>query len=217
MSRRIPEGIVAAVCMVIAGTLGVRAQASAPNGFSLGVGLDLSAVSFADQADHILGGTEAAPGWGLRFRLGYGLGIVALGAGVEATQVATGDGRMMDALAMPFEFEVRPRVRLGSVSPGVVVGYIRYGLGYQDVPGNRLPGEWPLPGEIYRVGLIANGLRLGASFSLPLSKHIVLEARPTVDLLPFNHLEIADDEETDLQRPGWSTRYGLALVLARVW
>lgn len=199
------------------------AETRSPTGFALGYGLGFSAVSFADHPDYILGGTKVRPGgWGW-LRAGYRAQRVTFTVGWEWSVVNTGDGPSMGSIAMPLELDVRLHKRLGRFVPSLVLGYVRYGVGERDVPVSRLPPTGSSyaepPDWLHRVAFIANGIRMGASLALPVSKHFMVQARPVVDLLRLGTYEYMDNYGGDmsLPNPGWSQRYAVSFGLLAVF
>jgi hypothetical protein len=89
-------------------------------------------------------------------------------------------------------------------------------VGNKDVPGSRLP-QGTATASFHRVGLVGNGLRLGASLGLPLSTHVMMEARPVIDMIRLDQVTIVDEGDDDVPGTGVTRRYALAIGVAYVF
>lgn len=210
---RLPRVVSAAVLALLLTAPPALGQGDGPDGFRLGMGLDVSAVSFGGDAARILGPTVTRPGLGYGVRVGYGRGPVVVAAGIELTAVATGNGEALGSLAMPFELQVRP-VHIGRVTTGLVVGYVRYGVGdREDIPSDRLPGG--ATAVTHDVGFLGNALRVGGVVEMPVSRSVLVEARPVADLIRFDQITIREEGDVDLENGGSTWRVGLSVGV--VW
>lgn len=206
--------IVATMALCAATAVG---QTPSPlDGFRAAVGMDFSLVAFRGAADAVLGGPAPGPGLGWTARVGWGRGPVAVSVGVELTAVSLGAGEAMGSLAMPFELRLAPGLAVGPLAPHLVLGYVRYGVAWAEVPAARVPG-WTSVRPTEEVGFLGDALRLGMVLGLARGERWALEARPVLDLVRFGQVSVRGEGDIRLDGPGWSRRLGLSVQVSRTF